>query len=407
MKPLRSPCPAGMVRRRALLTTLCGWAAPGRAEMRPPLPSIVRAIRGLSPNQAVQLGNATVVGELNDTARHFGLDRTGPRARDFCRRMAWAPSRGRALFTGANHGSPHRLNDVWEFDLPSLAWVLLYPPDLPRSYGGLGPDASDVVFLDGTLQTKRGGPAVIGHTWSGLTWDPQREQLLFMNTWPIDQDNLVRALGADPTTRDRSPPLWTFDPSTLRWQRLRTPPPWPKAAVGALLEYVPELAGSIWHLNNWQLHATWLLDDESGSWERICDESMQSDFRASAPGRELVGYHDPDRRLVVAQCRHQTFHFDTRRRRWSAMSLPGAPDGHDARGSFVRNPANGAGILIDLSGGVLWSYDPDRTRWRILRAEGPPMPAGSRTLGYADARRGVVVVVDDLGVWAYRPPANP
>jgi hypothetical protein len=57
--------------------------------------------------------------------------------------MVWAPERKRALYCGANHGVPHRLNDVWEFDLPSLSWVMLYAPDLPRDYAGMGKDFSD------------------------------------------------------------------------------------------------------------------------------------------------------------------------------------------------------------------------------------------------------------------------
>ncbi|MEQ9065893.1 MAG: hypothetical protein RLO18_04170, partial [Gimesia chilikensis] len=94
--------------------------------------------------------------------------------------MVWSPERRTALYLGANHGRPHRLNDVWEFDLCEMQWILLYAPDNPRDYLGLGEDPSDVVLKDGVLQTRRGGPAVIGHTWSGVTYDSDGKRLLWM-----------------------------------------------------------------------------------------------------------------------------------------------------------------------------------------------------------------------------------
>jgi hypothetical protein len=107
---------------------------PTGGKIDPPLdpqPAIADTLAALKPNHGVRLGKADVVGEFNATARKYDLDKTGPRARDFTLKMCWAPDRTRALYCGANHGVPHRLNDVWEFDLPSLTWVLLYAPDLP------------------------------------------------------------------------------------------------------------------------------------------------------------------------------------------------------------------------------------------------------------------------------------
>lgn len=364
------------------------------------------AVGQLASNHATMLGPAAVTGPFNETARRFSLDRTGPRGRDFSRRMVWSPSRSRALFLGANHGSPHRLNDVWEFDLPSLSWILLYAPDLPRGYGDLGPDSSDVLYRDGVLVTRNGGPAVIGHTWSGLTWDEHRKMVVFMNTWPVNVDAMVRSLGKDPSDRDRSPPLWVFDPASRQWARLPTAAPWPKAAVGALLVYVPELGGCLWHLNNWQLSATWLLRNEPLGWTKLVDAREQLDFRTQAPGRELVGYHDPVREIVVAAQGSRCFHFSTRQRRWQAWDVRDAPDAHDARGTFVRNPRTGGGLYVDFKAGKLWDWDPDRASWTSLAPAGPAMPAGNRTLAFADPKLGVLAVIDDTDVWIYRPPGR-
>ena len=369
---------------------------------------VKKQIAALDPNRGTRLGNARILGELNDTARRFNLHLTGPRRRDFSLKMVWAPERRRALFVGANHGSPHRLNDVWEFDLAAMAWILLYAPDNPRTYAGLGPDSSDVVFRDGVLQTRRGGPAVIGHTWSGLTYDPRGQRMLFMNTWPIDVDALVRQVGGDPADRYRGPPLWAFSPRSRTWAALKTSPPWPRAAVGALLEDLPELGGAIWHLNNWQLSATWLLSD-AGNWTVVADRKTTPDFARNAPGRELVGYHDAKRQLLIAQYRQATYHFDIRHRLWACVVPPddkgSAPEGHDAHTAFCADPVTGRGLLLDFRTRQLWSYDPEGCRWERMSPIGDPMPDGKRMLAYFDAALGVLAVIDDTEVWVYRPSA--
>ncbi len=200
----------------------------GQAAAVAEMPPHLARIDALAPNQAMIIGKASVAGDMNAVARKFGLHRTGPQGRDYSIKMVWAPELQQALFTGANHGSPHRLNDVWAFDLARMEWILLYAPDQPRSYKGLGADSSDVEYRDGVLQTRRGGPAIIAHTWWGLTYDSKRRQLLFMNTWVADQDRAVRTIGADPRDRFKGPPLWAFDPHERQWSFVHTQRPWPR-----------------------------------------------------------------------------------------------------------------------------------------------------------------------------------
>lgn len=391
-------------RRAALALAAAPWVAAAQGSDPAPNAAALRRIEALRPNQALRLGRARMVGDFNATTRQFGLDRTGPRARDFCRKMVWAPERRRALFTGANHGSPHRLNDVWEFDLAALAWVLLYAPDLPRSGVGLGADASDVVFRDGVLMTRRGGPAIIGHTWSGLTYDAARRRMLFMNTWVATLAPLVQQVGGDPANLYLGPPLWSFDPAARRWEIVKTPQPWPKAALAAMLEWVPELNGSVWHLNNWQLSASWLLGRDD-AWSVIADEHRSPGFANNAPGEELVGYHDPVRKRIVALCRHDSFHFDTAMRRWSRALSADSVFGHDAQSVFYGYGTGGMGLFVDLDKGRLHAYDADVPAWRRLQPEGDPMPYGPRVLAYVDQALNVLVVIEDTEVWVYRPPA--
>lgn len=369
--------------------------------------SVLARIAALEENHGLLLGSADVLGEFNDVARRYDLHRTGPRSRNYSLKMVWAPERQRALFAGANHGRPHRLNDVWEFDLAALAWVLLYPPDNPRSYDGLGDDASDVIFEDGILVTRRGGPAVIGHTWWGITYDPVKRQMLFMNIWLTKQDEAVRQLGGDPSTRYKGPPLWAFTPDTGEWSAIKSGPPGPAAPFGAMLEYVPELGGAIWHMNNWRMRGTWLYEPSARRWSQLKVNADTKDFKSQAPSRELIGYYDQRRKQVVAQQGKSTFHFDVDLRQWSKVIEEPAeskrvPFGHDARSVFYYDRTSGHGLLVHFAEREIWAYDPAGVEWRRLAPRGDPMPTGERMLAYLDPERNVLVLIDDNIVWVYR-----
>ncbi len=424
---MRDDAPPRADRRRwiggvpALVAAAAGLGGADAARAR-----TLAAIEALAPGESRVLGEAAVDGDFNATARRYGLDETGPRARNYCLKMVWAPERRTAIYLGANHGVPHRLNDVWEFDLAALRWTLLYAPDLPRDYKGLGTDASDVVFRDGVLRTQRGGPAIIGHTWSGVTWDPERQRVWFMNAWPADVDAAIRRVGGDPARRAPGPPLWSFDPAERRWQPIVTPPPHPRAAFGGLLEHVPDLGGAIWHMNNWQLRRTWLYDGESNRWRDLRANGGGQAFREHAPVAEVVGYHDAARRLVVTRVGERMHHFDVAARRWTRLAAPAradgaasaaavalakataasgahVPRGHSARTAFVHDAASGDGLLFDTPSRTLWRYRIGAGTWSRLAWRGPPPPTrGPRPLCYADAARSVIVVVDDRTVWCGR-----
>lgn len=369
--------------------------------------AVIAALAAVGPNQAVDLGTARIVGDFNDVARRFELHRTGPRGRDYSIKMVWAPDRGRALFAGANHGTPHRLNDVWEFDLDALAWILLYAPDNPRSYLGLGRDASDVEYRGGVLRTRRGGPAVVGHTWWGLTYHPGIRRLLWMNTWKPDFDKLIAQVGGDPATRYKGLPLWSFDPETARWEVIRTSGPAPQATFGGMLEYIDSLGDVVWHANNWQMRGTWRLDARNAHWQDLRATGKDDRFQNQAPSSEQVGYYDPVRDVLVVRRAAATFHFDVGQRTWVKVRSghEGADDlpvGHDARTPFLYDPASGHGLLVDFSTDTIWAYDPDARTWSRTNPQGATMPSGQKRLAYIDPRHSVLVVIDGVRVWAYR-----
>jgi hypothetical protein len=372
-----------------------------------PKPAVLERLVALRPNHAVRLGQADVVGEFNDTARKYDLHRTGPKGRDFTIKMCWAPDRKRSLFCGANHGVPHRLNDVWEFDLPSLTWVMLYAPDLPRGYLDLGKDASDVEFKDGVLMTKRGGPAIIGHTWWGLTYDPKHQALLFMNTWVGDKKKLAAGVGGNPDEVYTGPPLWAFFPAEKRWKAFKCTKPYPVAIFGGMLEYIPDLGGSIWHANNWQMHGTWLHDFEKNTWKDLKANGGGRAFERESPEPEQIGYYDPGRKILVVQRHHDMHHYDPKKNEWRKV-LAGhkddgkTPYGHDARSVMYYDPASGHGLFVQFQTNTIWAYDPDAVKWTKLAPEGDPMLIGNKRLAYFDPALNALVVIDGTAVWAYR-----
>lgn len=396
------------MRELLLLVAALTWASACVARAEPVLPpdtSALKKIDALGANQAVVLGEARVIGDFNEIARRYKLHKTGPKGRDYSNKMVWAPERKRVLFLGANHNAPHRLNDVWEFDLGAMAWLLLYAPDNPRGYNDLGKDTSDVEFRDGMLVTKRGGPAVIAHTWWGLTYDPVHRQALFMNTWVTNQKKAVEQLGGDPNQLYGGPPLWAFSPESRQWRLVKTAKPWPQSPFAAMLEYIPELGGAIWHMNNWKMRATWLYDPAENTWRDLGANARRGNFAQASPKPEQVAYFDPQRHIVVAQRGLETYHFDIRSREWNkVLSGDGAhsPYGHDASGPIAHDPHSGHGLLLDKKGNTLWAYNPDLPAWTRLAPIGDPMPVGKKRLTYFDPEQRVFVVIDGKNVWAYR-----
>lgn len=382
----------------------------GAEPIQPQLPAnkeVLAKLAALKPNEGVLLGKANVVGDFNETAKKWDLHRTGPRGRDFSIKMCYAPERERVLFCGANHGVPHRLNDVWEFDLGALTWAMLYAPDNNRDYTMLGKDYSDVLFQDGLFITKRGGPGIVGHTWWGLTYDPVRKELLFMNTWVTEKKKCAELLNGDPITVYNGPPLWGFDPAKATWKAYKQEKPFPQPIFGGMLEYVPDLQAAIWHANNWQMHGTWKYDAAKNAWENLKSNGDEKAFEKEAAEPEQVGYYDPARKLIIVQRHKATHHFDPKANSWKKVisadkDSEEVPNGHDAYAPMDRDAASGHGLLVEFKTNTLWAYDPDKIAWTKLKPTGDPMPTSGKRTAYADPKHKVFVIVDGVNVWAYR-----
>jgi hypothetical protein len=366
---------------------------------------VLAKLDALGENSSCLLGDPKVIEDLGDFAQGWHrMKETGPAGRDFTIKMAWMPDRKRAFFCGANHGSPHRFNDAWEYDRASNTWVLLYTPD----YNDRGPitdyDKMTLVLDDGWLRTKNGGPAHPGHTWWGLTYDPRLKSALWYCAWPgYRLQDKLDAIGAKKGDLYPGPPLWAFDLSKKQWQPVPTEKPWPRNAFGASLEYVPELGGSLWQYGD----HTWLLDSGERSWTLLCEEG------AALPIETLV-CHDPHRRLLIAhrgpvkETPSRTWHMkleDGQLRGWQqVLEAADLPNGHDARSWMYYDPAGKVALLYERESKSIWSYDPEQVQWTKLAPNGPQPPFGprERVLAYLDPARNVFVVIGYDEVWCYR-----
>lgn len=373
---------------------------------------ISRIVSSLGANESATLPQANTAGDLNDEAIKYGLDRRGPGKRDYCIKMVWMPDRGRAVYYGANHGVPHRLNDVWEYDLASNTWNCLYGPDVSKGNKADWKDVDWELAKSGIIRTQRGGPAIVPHSWWNVTYDPQRRAMLTFCSWSMANPELLRLL----TKGKHHPPLWAFYPDGGKWEPIFDSSfegPRPNYENARSLEYIPELGGTLWT----QSGGLWLYDSGANRWKQL---GKAADYGDALPAREQVTCYAPDRKLLVAHDARgkggstetgfpasQTAHYDVVANTWTVAirsdELNHPPAGFDARTNFVYDTVAKRCLLWDPHWTKsLWSYDPGTTRWEKLSPSGPPPPTDrDSALAYYDAAHGVFVIP---GKWVYRSP---
>ncbi|MCG3181387.1 MAG: hypothetical protein BIFFINMI_03775 [Phycisphaerae bacterium] len=363
-------------------------------------PAVAAALDKLGDNSSCVLGDPKIIEDLGDFAKGWhNMKQTGPTGRDFSIKMAWMPDRKRAFYCGANHGSPHRFNDAWEYDLAANTWVLLYVPDY-NDRGGITDYDKQVLTLDhGWLRTKKGGPAHPAHTWWGLTYDPTIRAAVWYCVWPPYRlKEKLDAIGKDKSDLYPGPPIWCFYPYTGKWEPMPTEKPWPKSKLAASLEFVPDLGAPLLQFES----TSWLLDTHKRTWKEY------PSGKASLPIETIVCY-DPGRKLLIAQTTaRKTYHcpmVDGKPAGWE-QTAEGAdlPLGHDARCSMYFDPMGKVALLYERGPKQLWAYDPDPKKWTKLTPQGPPPPFGEResVLAYMDTARNAFTVVGYNSVWCYR-----
>lgn len=392
------------------------WAASvgfGGEKIQPvlkPDPAVEKILASLGDNTAALLPPGTVVGEFGPFAKEFGLDKNGPWGRDFTIKMAWMPDRQRAFFCGANHGSPHRLNDAWEYDLASNTWVLLYDPDYNDGNRLKNLPAAGVTLKDGILVTAKGGPVHVAHTWWGLTYDPQLKAAVWMCVWPgYGMPEKLAHVKADASQLYKGPPLWAFFPAEKKWQPILSKEPYPKSVgLAGSLEYIPELGGSLWYQRD---AGTWLFDSKTNGWKNLKPNmnglsaigTIENVMCYDAKNKVLIAHRGNDEGEDKRFVDKRTYHYDVAANSWTkVVENKDGPVGHDARTLFYYDPVGEVGLLFERGRRKIWAYSVKEKKWTELTPKGAAIPDWRRAIGYFDPARNVFVVNQGKETWVYR-----
>jgi RNA polymerase sigma factor (sigma-70 family) len=380
----------------------------GSGVLRPD-PAVMRILGSLPAGGAAYLPPVRTAGDLNAEARKWGLHLTGPCGRNFGVKGVWMPDRERMIFAGANTNTPHRLNDVWEYDLPSNTWICLYGPDGSKDWRNA--DWSDSRIVDGVLRTRRGGPAIIGQEWWHVTYDPGLGAMLFMNVWH-SVGKTVKARYIETGLHDHQPPLWAFYPESRRWEPIRgREPRAPEGVGGGCFDYVPELGGSVWAHGGHDRSGLWVYHSADGRWESVLDKRGLPRERGDFPGINGVAAWCPELEVLVltigdpAKGNCRTWHFSAAQRGWRKALEGSGPGGSPSFTPFACDTNAGVCLLFDIreESFGLQAYDPGSEKWTRLEPDGPPPPGdGPKPIAYYDPERNVFVVNRGEVVWVYR-----
>ena len=255
-----------------------------------------------------------------------------------------APKRKKAYYAGANHCAPHRFNDLWQYDLASNTWSLLYYPDFD---GCIRNEAEMTAALDKhcvvkdeVLQTTRSGMCVPAHLWWGFTYDDTADRVLWMAPWANVEINYLKNKGLlDQVVNDNLPPLWAFDPGSKHWSLVRTTGTTPKATEASSLEYVSALGVSVWYASNWKGTGMWAYDSKTQTWEQWLGQD-DTYFNSEAPGGESVMNYDEVHHVLVAARSSTIFTYDFAKNEWSRAKTGLFEDAHDSHTAFAYYTQN-------------------------------------------------------------------
>jgi hypothetical protein len=379
------------------LTVSVGLAGPAAAELTAPGeiepdPEVLTLLNNLGENESAWLPPVKTRGEFNEFLTRHGHHKTGPRPRNYCLKWVWAADRQRALFCGGNAGVPHKLNDVWEYDLASNTWILLWEPDPDTNrVRHMTPEATkqyldEFVKLDadsGELMTRRGAPFDPVHTWWELTYDPEMHALL----WIMGNHHLHDFfLDQHPDLKDRYKMggyhpmrLWAYYPHQNKWEFIISPPGLRKSPA-AILEYIPQLQGSLYYTESHAQQGIFHSKTRQWTWQQLASSSTRLRTSPDFPLREAVAAYDSLNKVLVAHhgggtrrgqpVPKRTWHYDVRAGQWERIiESDEGPVGADNQGPMVYDSAARACFLVAPDG--LWRYKVGDKRWLKVTPTGP------------------------------------
>ncbi|HOX05633.1 MAG TPA: hypothetical protein PK280_04450 [Planctomycetota bacterium] len=373
---------------------------------------LMAKIEALPDNTWLKLPPVKTTGDMGVLNKDPDYKRTGPRVRDYCNKMVWAPDRKRALYTGGGH-NVHPFNDVWEYDLPSNTWVCLYGADPAPApgYAKMTPEErvewwkTNAVLKDGVVRSPRGAPVRPCHTWWSLAYDSDRRQMLFLESHKglvfQDKGTIAKALGIDPkdpllNTYGSGPGeawLFTFDPAKREWGEVLTKVP--KSGESCCLEYLPD-SKTVW----WFSGKVYRLDAAKKEWPA---------YPAAKPlpnGGETA--YDPESRKVVATIGQKTWVFSCDEGSWT-LAQENADDGGIVPSSTFCYDSTARKFVLythmkvagQPEGARLRFYDLKENKWSDPKPEGA-LPKIGNVAGYYDPERNVTVIYNAAETWVYR-----
>ncbi|MEX0716628.1 MAG: hypothetical protein WD066_08575 [Planctomycetaceae bacterium] len=380
----------------------------GGAFEEPPLPdkALLAKIEALPDDTWMKLPAFRTAGDVAwmNTRATSDYRRIGPSVRDYCNRMVWAADRRRALYCGAGHNI-HPLNDVWEYDLASNAWICLYAPDPAPPRDSPEWYRENVVRRGDVVVTPRGGPVRPAHTWWGLCYDSDRRRLIFFDVHKgimfTNYEQLAAAVGLKangPILRMYgSGPgegwVFAFDPEARAWDE-NVVTNTPKADESTELEYLPHRK-ALW------LHSgkTYLMEQGAREWKPIAEQGPRSGG---------VSAYDAETRTIVS-AGSRAFEYSCDDAEWT----PGGALPEGVRGRIPHSMmcfdsvARRFVLCTTLAEGReprrlrLFLYDLKEKAWNTPAAQGD-LPTTTNFAGYYDPERNVTVVYGNREMWAYR-----
>lgn len=363
-----------MVRHWFPLAPLVALAMPianARAETLPELPpdeNVVMLLDSLAPGEALRLPEFTVTGDGLDAFETFAT--RGPGIRDFCNKWVWAEDRGRALYAGGNHGAPHKLNDLWEYDLESNTWLMLHAPD---------PDVSP------------------SHTWWGFTYDQARARVYWM---------APATPGAWDAGDYEGPPLRVYDTQAPDgWGLVMTEPPHIRVSLAAALEYIPNRDVMLFHSNQWNGSGLQQYDPVANAWTQLIPQAeLYFDNPDAPPAEAIITYNSVDD-VLVGFLDRSVYVYDFDANAWTRVLEDAIPEGLRVSDSVSGSDYDPfSNVHYVLTGGLLFAYDVASNTMTDLQVEEAP----DFGMAYFDREHAVLVMYDESSSHVvYRHAAAP
>lgn len=380
-------------------------AAPAKVEPElAPDTNLLARIAALPDNTWLKLPPVRVTGELDwvDAENWKSMRQVGPYGRDYSCKAAWMPDRKRAIYAGGGHNiRPY--NDVWEYDLAANTWVCLYAADAPAQ--ARKPDwmKENLVIKDGVLQTKRGGPPRLSHTFDGWNYDADRRVAFMPESLRgavfVDVKTVAAGLGlsdGELAAQWKPAPFFlTFDPYGRRWGYVTANVP----ACGR-----DPSARHIAHLKSWWVSsggAMGLYDPDTKTVRKLSTKGGGGGYASST-------VYDPDTERVVVivppdkDGLAKTWIYSVDSDAWSVAQTNAPAGGCSATGYFDYDSAAKCCVLYTTRPKPgFWTYGVVANEWVPLFFSGES-PAGGYVIGYYDPERDVLVHYNSKDVWVCR-----